>query len=299
MMTSNSNVSFQTMRSWLSLSALDRLYGIQRMVCDARSLLTCVLGFSCAIIAVPALMAAIYPIELEPREGTNWLHALALSRGVDIFDPTAVAYININHGPIDAIAKSFIISMFPYASASLVTRCFCILLPITIFATGLLVLRDRKFPILKALSLTFITYGLIVLNPTYGSFVGRSDPTALCFGFLAATVMLTYTKSTRANIFYPGVVGILLSLMVLTNWRFILIVPFMFIVWWAHIENTLRLKISTHVSCFAGLVGPPVFVFHRYYSWDIALYSKHYFGFFEPDSGWGYSLSDLMNLYSL
>src|SRR5690242_7861251 len=61
------------------------------------------MSFGCLVIMGPAFISAMYPIELEPREGTNWLHALALSRGTNIFDPAIVAYINMNHGPMDAI----------------------------------------------------------------------------------------------------------------------------------------------------------------------------------------------------
>jgi hypothetical protein len=42
-------------------------------------LLFVLVSFGCVIITAPAFISAMYPIELEPREGTNWLHALALS----------------------------------------------------------------------------------------------------------------------------------------------------------------------------------------------------------------------------
>src|SRR5262249_34839688 len=143
-------------------------------------------------------------------------------------------YINMNHGPIDAIAKSYIISIFPVVSASFVTRFFCMLLPLIISAASLFLLKHRDFLALKVLGLTFVTYGLIVINPTYGSFVGRSDPTALCFGFLAATVMLSSVDDSRLRPYRVGLVGLLLSLMILTNWRFISVVPFMLVLWWRY-----------------------------------------------------------------
>src|SRR5262249_11062368 len=165
------------------------LFNIRRLVSPYATLLVFVLlSFGCAMITAPAFISAMYPIELGVREGTNWLHALALSRGINIFDPATVAYINIPHGPMDAIAKSLIIFVFPDGPASVITRSFCMLLPLIIIASSLFLLKNREFPVLKGLILTFITYGLIIINPTYGSFVGRSDPTALCFGFLAAAV---------------------------------------------------------------------------------------------------------------
>jgi hypothetical protein len=257
------------------------------------------MSFCCVLIMAPAFISAMYPIELEPREGTNWLHALALSRGINIFDPATVAYINMNHGPMDAIVKSLIISIFPSASASLITRSFCMLLPLVIFASSLLLLRHKGSPIVKALILTFITYGLIVINPINGSLVGRSDPTALCFGFLAAMVMLSSVDAARPRFYEFGLLGLLLSLMVLTSWRFIVVVPFMLLAWWRYDQHILRQKLSSYIICLLGLFLPLLFVLHRYYAWDVVLYYKHYFGFFGSESGWQpYSLSDRVDSIS-
>ena len=78
-------------------------------------------------------VAVCYPLELEFREGTNWLHALALSKGVNIFSTADVAYINMNHGPIDSVLKSMLLRFLPFLDPKLVTRFFVILLPLEIF----------------------------------------------------------------------------------------------------------------------------------------------------------------------
>lgn len=269
------------------LGTSDWMFNIGRIVSRHAFLVVIMLmSFCCLIIMGPALISAIYPIELEPREGTNWLYALALNRGINIFDPATVAYINLSHGPMDAIVKSLILSILPTAPASLITRSFCVLLPLIIFLASLFLLRRKVFPVLKALILTFIIYGLIVINPTYGSFVGRSDPTALCFGFLAATIMLSSSDVGGRRFYQFGLVGLLLSLMVLTNWRFIVVVPFMLIAWWRYDHLILLQKLSTYSICLVALLLPLLFVLYRYYSWDIGLYYKHYFGFFGSESGW-------------
>jgi hypothetical protein len=275
------------------------LFNIRRLVSRYATLLVFVLiSFGCAMITAPAFISAMYPIELGVREGTNWLHALALSRGINIFDPATVAYINMPHGPMDAIAKSLIISVFPDGPASVITRSFCMLLPLIIIASSLFLLKNRQFPVLKGLILTFITYGLIIINPTYGSFVGRSDPTALCFGFLAAAVMLGSVDGTRPTIYAFGSIGLLLSLMILTNWRFIAVVPFMLIAWRYYGGLMLRPTLSDFVACFAGLTLPLLFVLHHYYAWNLDLYYKHYFGFYGPDSGWGRSFSESIGSFA-
>jgi hypothetical protein len=139
---------------------------------------------------------------------------------------------------------------------------------------------------------------LIVINPTYGSFVGRSDPTALCFGFLAAGVMLASLSDRDSRIYAFGLVGLLLGLMILTNWRFIAVVPFMLVAWWGYGGRIRRPKLNNYVACFVGLILPLLFVLHHYYAWDVGLYYKHYFGFFGPNSGWGHSFSDVIHDFS-
>src|SRR5206468_9117931 len=50
-------------------------------------------------------VAFFYPLEIETRESTVWLHVLAMKEGINIYDHGRVAFINIGHGPLDALFK--------------------------------------------------------------------------------------------------------------------------------------------------------------------------------------------------
>ena len=54
-----------------------------------------------------------FPLELEIREGTGWIHALAKRADVDIYDSSRVTFVNMNHGPMDSITKGWIAALFP------------------------------------------------------------------------------------------------------------------------------------------------------------------------------------------
>ena len=49
-----------------------------------------------------------FPIELEVRESTLWLHILTIKEGINIYDQKLVAYANQAHGPLDPIFKLFV-----------------------------------------------------------------------------------------------------------------------------------------------------------------------------------------------
>ncbi|MGH7926530.1 MAG: hypothetical protein ACREQV_01885, partial [Candidatus Binatia bacterium] len=53
-------------------------------------------------VTMPAA-AFFYPLEIETRESTVWLHVLALREGIDIYDYSQVAFINTHHGPFDSL----------------------------------------------------------------------------------------------------------------------------------------------------------------------------------------------------
>ena len=77
-----------------------------------------------------AVQVFCFPLELEYREGSGWLHALAARAGVGIYDHSHVAFLNMNHGPLEPILKQLLTTAFPFLSASMVTRCFVLLLPV-------------------------------------------------------------------------------------------------------------------------------------------------------------------------
>src|SRR4051794_5811052 len=67
-----------------------------------------------------ATLSFVYPLELELREGTSWLHVLATNSGVDIYDHAKVAFINMAHGPLNPIIYSHVARWFPFLSSGMV-----------------------------------------------------------------------------------------------------------------------------------------------------------------------------------
>src|SRR5262245_53332884 len=68
-----------------------------------------------------AWIAFTAPLEIEAREGGVWLLVLAKRAGVDIYDTTQVAFANNNHGPLDAILKTWISRILPFLPGHMVT----------------------------------------------------------------------------------------------------------------------------------------------------------------------------------
>ncbi|HXU01404.1 MAG TPA: hypothetical protein VN903_10445, partial [Polyangia bacterium] len=65
----------------------------------SRILRVTVLLFSVGVFAFSlylAWLAFTSPAEIEVREGSVWLHVLAKRAGVDIYESTQVAFVNMN-----------------------------------------------------------------------------------------------------------------------------------------------------------------------------------------------------------
>jgi hypothetical protein len=73
----------------------------------------------------------------------------------------------------------------------------------------------------------------------------------------------------------------------------------MLVAWWRYDRQILHQKLGTYFVCLLGLFLPLLFVLYRYYAWDLALYYKHYLGFFGSESGWQpQSISDRIDAIS-
>ena len=92
----------------------------------------CLFAFSLRL----AWLAFTCPLELEMREGSVWIQVLAKRAGVDIYDTARVAFVNMNHGPLDPILKAWISSCLPALPGHMVTRTFVLLTPFFLFAAA-------------------------------------------------------------------------------------------------------------------------------------------------------------------
>jgi hypothetical protein len=278
---------------------------------ENRGLRLVVLVLSACIFAFAfrlAWLAFTSPLELEMREGSVWIHVLAKRAGVDIYDPARVAFVNMNHGPLDPILKAWISRCVPVLPGHMVTRTFVLLTPIFLFAAAYKISRgDLAVALLAAGTLFLFFCQLSVLM-----LVGRSDPTAICLlamcGVLAHQLVVTPQRgwSQRSYVIKQLGLGAASSAVFLTSSRYLPVAAALqFVVLVAqvadsggHREPTARsrgarlgaaltnLLISTglYVAGFS-VVWVPLLLFE--FHGDLQSYYRHFFGFFSVKSGWG------------
>ena len=179
----------------------------------------CVFAFSLRL----AWLAFTSPLELEMREGSVWIHVLAKRAGVDLYDTARVAFVNMNHGPLDSILKTWISRCVPALPGHMVMRTFVLLTPIFLFASAYRISRgDLAASLLAAGTLFLFICHLSVLM-----LVGRPDPTAICVlaicGALAHQLIVTPQRnwSQRSYVIKQLGLGAASSAVFLTSSRYL------------------------------------------------------------------------------
>lgn len=64
------------------------------------------------ILIIPFLITFFYPLELEVRESTLWLHVLTIRDNINLYDWKTVAYANQAYVPFDLIFKYLLSELF-------------------------------------------------------------------------------------------------------------------------------------------------------------------------------------------
>ena len=234
------------------------------------------------------------PLELEIREGTEWIHVLAKNAGVDIYNTKRVAFVNMNHGPMDAMFKAWVARALPFLAGHMVTRIFVLLMPIAFLGSAYVISRKSwTLALFAAASLH-----LFLVDLTNMMLVGRSDATvigwlAVC-GALAHRILVNPPRPWQKR--YPFwqrlLLGIVSAVVFLTCWRSLPILASIFLIVLVGLlaktgESRLKTLLSTVGLYTAGfaLVWVPTFFFELH--GDPHLYYKRFFGFFSAASGWG------------
>lgn len=233
-----------------------------------------------------SLLAFNYPLEIEFREATSWLHVLALNAGVNIYDHSQTSFINMNHGPIDPILKSLISRTLPFLESWQVTRIFVLLLPLCIILSLFFCFKKNKHsqPLINAIILGLGFYLLSLTIQPFYLLIGRSDPTALFFLIPYLIFILHSSDSNKKTLLLLGALG---GLAFLSNWRYI---PSILAGAWIFIiqEFFNKKRFIPRVLTFTlGLMTPFLLVLIFVFHFDFQLYYKHFFGFFQKASGWG------------
>lgn len=281
---------------------------LPHMVVRGLLLLVAASVFACSVALV--WLAASNPLELEVREGSVWIHVLAARAGIDIYDPFQVAFVNMNHGPLDPILKTWISRCLPSLPGHFVTRGFVLLAPLSFLVSAYGMLR-------KNWTNSLLAAGALHLFLTHTSLlmlVGRSDATALCglcvAGFLTHQLL---ESPGRAWFERPYVVrqlglGALSSAVFLASSRYLpAVAAFQFVVVTARLERSkpthlpkasmqrlrarsgfaleqLGMATLLYLAGFA-LVWVPTFLIELGGSFQT--YYSRFFGFFSAESGWG------------
>jgi hypothetical protein len=239
-------------------------------------------------------IAFIYPLEIETRESTVWLHVLALKHGINIYDHTQVAFINQNHGPFDPLLKLSVATIFPFLEPWQVARFSVLVLPYAFVVVAWRLLgkfSQRSF--VDAVYLGPIGYLFLVVSAKDFIFVGRSDATAalLLLTLACLSISVAPTKSWMSGL-YGLISGSLLTLLILTNWR-MLPVAFallIFSVWMLRYRHQMTSRIAAVYLASCACASAAIFGLFLYHSFDfdLSLYYKHFFGIYSQASGHGH-----------
>jgi hypothetical protein len=239
-------------------------------------------------------IAFIYPLEIETRESTVWLHVLALKHGVNIYDHNQVAFINQNHGPFDPLFKLSIATLFPFLESWQVARFSVLALPYAfLFVAWRLLRKSSPGFVLDVVYLAGIGYLFLVISAKDFIFVGRSDATAALL-----LLPLTYFSVSRrplaswSSLRYGLLWGSLGILVILTNWRMIPVVGalLVFRIWLSCSKNGMTSRMVAEYLAGCACASAAIFVLLLFYSFDfdLSLYFKHFFGTYSKSSGHGH-----------
>ncbi len=257
-----------------------------------------------ALALATCLQAFVFPLELELREGTVWLHVLAQRAGISIYDHAQVAFVNQNHGPLDPLLKHWLATLLPFLPPAMVTRSFVVALPL-----GLWLALKRAMPDTPTAALAWafgLQLFLLGLQPPH-FLLGRSDPTALFFFALmlwsaAAPENETSASTGKFRWLRHAVTGTLGALSLLANWRNFPAVGAVLVGFGveaiAAAPSTRRLSVvgSLASALAVGLLAPIAVIVAFQFRGDLDLYWRHFFGFFSAASGWGSTRAEIFSL---
>jgi hypothetical protein len=259
---------------------------IQRL---ALTLLTLLL----VTIAVAAPTAAFFfPLEIETREATVWLHVLALKQGISLYDHARVAFVNMNHGPLEPLGKFAIATLFPFLDAWQVTRFAVFLLPFAFLLAAWALTRPRSPEArIRAVCLGSLGYLALMVAAKESLFVGRSDATAALLLVILGYVSIAYAPARPPAAALHGLVGgALATATILTNWRVApTVIALLLFTLWRYRRVTLasgRLIGVYASSCAAAGLAITLPLLYSTFHFDLSLYYAHFFGFHSRSAGW-------------
>lgn len=235
-------------------------------------------------------LAFFYPLEIETRESTVWLAALAIKAGINIYDQSQVAFVNLNHGPFDPILKSAVAVSFPFLESWQVTRFPVLILPYLFLLLAWKVTPERT-GFVRVVFLGSMGYLFLLVTAKEFLFVGRSDPTVAVLLLILLFVSCMPSTTMKWTTAFCGIAnGLLASLVILTNWRTapVAVAILLFAVWCLRVDRRVdrsRLEIYA-ASCVIASVTTFSLMLYHVSNLDLAAYYHHFFGFYSNAAGW-------------
>jgi hypothetical protein len=261
---------------WLLAGAVCLIVGVKLSACLPAIYTT---------LAAPFAMAS-FPFEVEWREGSFWLDALALRDKAPIYDHSVFAYVSMAHGPMDSLLKSWVSRLFPLLSPWQVTRSFVVLLPFTMVGCSIVILRGMRLPWVWGTLIGLAFYIAILAAPGGPFFLyGRTDSTGLVLCVLAITLVHLATESSHgvARSGYSFAAGVLFGASYLTIWRNFPVMGAMVLVGAlaAGLQNRRwRTAGAVMLFCAAGAVAVFVAVLYGAMGGSIQLFWEHFYKLF-------------------
>lgn len=228
-----------------------------------------------------------YPIELEWREGSIWLHALAQSYGINIFANDQIAYANANHGIFDHIIKGALAGAFRFLEPQYILRVFVVLFP-AVSVLAVFVHSRRHLPATAALisALGLSCAMLVALHDLghWNTFIGRSDSTAFTLVAIVYLCYSTHLLTVRARLL-RHISYFAIALVLSTNWK-IYPVALMIPVILEQRHDTLRIRelIRIYLLILGYSLATCVLFIVVWFHADASEYYRYFFGFFSVRS---------------
>jgi hypothetical protein len=230
---------------------------------------------------------ASYPIELEWREGSIWLHALAQSHGINIFENGKIAYANANHGIFDHIIKAAFARVFPFLEPQYILRSFVLLFPAISFLS-IFVHSRRNLPATAALisSICLSCAMLIAVHDIghWNTCIGRSDSTAFTLMAIAYLCYSTHAFTHQARLL-RHISYLALALVLSTNWKVYpvaLMIPI--IMEQRHGALQIRELIRIYLLILGYTLATCAFFIVVWFHADASMYYRYFYGFFSAQS---------------
>ena len=237
-------------------------------------------------------IAFFYPLEIETRESTVWLCVLASQQGINIYDHSRVAFVNMNHGPFDPLFKFAVATMFPFLESWQVTRFAVFLLPfVFLFVTFKLAGKSPGKTRLNVLFLAATGYLFLLLSAKDVILLGRSDATVAVLFLLLAYASTSFAPGTKLRAGIHGFIcGVLGTSVMLTNWRAVppVIAVLLFALWTYRQTDRAPGKLGRYyaLSCIGASLVMSALILHYLFDFNLTLYYKHFFGFYSHGAGW-------------